>query len=98
MLARQVGATRLVILTDVAGAAVDFGRPTERFLGAVSSEELESYLAADMFGVGSMETKVRAALDFVGSGELSAAIGALDEARAVLDGNAGTQLTLRGAV
>ncbi len=92
LLAEHVGAQRLVILTDVPGAAVEFGTPAERYLEMVSVADLEGFLGDNQFGDGSMATKVRAAIEFVRRTHRSASIGLLDDATDVLSGNAGTRV------
>ncbi|GJL80896.1 MAG: carbamate kinase [marine bacterium B5-7] len=90
MLAAFVRASRLVILTDVDGVAIDFGTERQRFLGTVTVSELEHYLKAGQFGSGSMDAKVCAAIDFVRLTGEPATIGNLADVRKVIEGHAGT--------
>jgi carbamate kinase len=81
LLARTVGAERLLLLTDV--PAVEWeGRP----LREVTPAELRRH----RFAPGSMGPKVEAACRFVERTGGVAAIGALDEAAEILAGRAGT--------
>lgn len=90
LIASQLGADRLVILTDVDAVRVDFGTTRERALERVTAAEL----AALSFPAGSMGPKVTGCLRFLGATVgTRAAIGALIDARAVVDGLAGTQIT-----
>ena len=83
LLARNLGAERLLLLTDV--PAVEWeGRP----LGTVTPAELRRL----RFAPGSMGPKVEAACRFVERTGGVAAIGALDEAAEVLAGTAGTRV------
>lgn len=66
VLADEVGVDIFVIATDVPGAALDYGAPTQRFLDRLSPEEARSYLDQGQFHPGSMGPKVAAALRFVG--------------------------------
>jgi carbamate kinase len=91
-LALDVGASTLMILTDVPGVAVDFGKPSQRFLGRMTLTELESLLVQEPFSAGSMGPKVRAAYRFVHDGGKRAIICALEDALAGLGGQAGTQV------
>jgi len=93
LLADAPGADGLVLLTDVEAVAVDFGRPTQKFLGEVTIEELVRHQADGQFAGGSMGPKVEAILRFVrgGAGRLGA-IGDLDAAAEVLAGRAGTRV------
>ncbi|TME23004.1 MAG: carbamate kinase, partial [Chloroflexi bacterium] len=73
-LARELRADVLLILTDVEGVAVDFGKPTQRFLRQVTLEELEDHLVREPFSAGSIGPKVRAAYRFVREGGRQATI------------------------
>jgi len=104
-LALEVHAAALLILTDVPGVAVDFGKPSQRFLRRMTLTEFESLLVHELFSAGSMGPKVRAAYRFVHDGGGQATICALEDALAGLRGDAGTvvvpddkmQLSLRGS-
>jgi carbamate kinase len=89
-LALDTRADALLILTDVPGVAVDFGKPTQRFLKRLTVSELEALLVREPFSAGSMGPKVRAAYRFVHDGGGPATICALEEARAGVQGLAGT--------
>jgi len=64
VLARQIDADMLVILTDVPGVAVDYGGPRERWLSRVRVDELERLAREGHFPRGSMGPKVEAAIEF----------------------------------
>ena len=98
LLATEVGADRLVVLTDVDGVAVDFGGPGERWLGAVDPGELRRLAAGGNFGAGSMGPKVEAAARFVEATGHSATIGPLARAADALHGRCGTRVTAPAAV
>ncbi|HEX6359267.1 carbamate kinase [Actinophytocola sp.] len=89
LLAIELGADRLMVLTDVDAVKQDFGTSQERSLSTVDVEEL---LAMD-FPAGSMAPKVEACLRFVTATGRAAAIGALRDAPAVLAGARGTTIT-----
>jgi carbamate kinase len=90
LLARELGATRLLILTDVEQVALDYKKPTQRFLSHLSAAEARAYLAAGQFAAGSMGPKIRAAVEFVEAGGRQAIITQLYRAVAALDGQTGT--------
>ncbi|MBW3619446.1 MAG: carbamate kinase [Actinobacteria bacterium] len=92
MLAGELGIATYVILTDVAGVAVDHGTDDERWLGDVSVADLRRHQADGQFPAGSMGPKVEAVCRFIERGGGRAAIGALDDLAAVLAGDAGTQV------
>ena len=89
-LALELRAGMLLILTDVPGVAVDFGKATQRFLRRLTVTELESLLVQEPFSAGSMGPKVRAAYRFVHDGGGHATICALEDALAGVRGQAGT--------
>jgi carbamate kinase len=92
LVARELGCATLVIVTDVPGAAVGFGRPGRRWLRDVSANELRRYLRAGEFGPGSMGPKVEAVLEFVARGGLAAVITDLGSLAGALRGEAGTRV------
>jgi carbamate kinase len=88
LLAREVEADLFVMATDVDGVYADWGTPQQRRLGRVTPGEL----GTSEFAAGSMGPKVEAAVRFVEHTGKRAAIGALDEIEAIVDGSAGTQV------
>jgi len=86
LLAACLGAEALLMLTDVGGVERDWGTAHARSLRRATPEDLRSMAFAD----GSMGPKVRAACRFVEATGAPAAIGALADARALLDGRCGT--------
>jgi carbamate kinase len=68
LVAAQLHADTLAILTDVPAAAVGFQKPWEKWLGEVRASEMEDYLKRGEFGEGSMEPKVQASLEFLRTG------------------------------
>jgi len=86
LLAAELGADALLLLTDVAAVYDDWPAPAESPLRRATSAELR----ARSFESGSMGPKVEAACRFVERTGRPAAIGALGEAARVLAGEAGT--------
>jgi carbamate kinase len=93
LLAHELGADLLVIPTGVARVAIRFGTPEQQWLDTLTVEEARAYVAAGEFGAGSMEPKVAAVADFVGStpGAVGV-IGAPEDLAAILAGRAGTRI------
>lgn len=89
VLARQVDADVLLMLTDVDHVEVDFGTRDARPLTATTPDELRS----NEFARSSMGPKVSAASWFVSTTGRRAAIGSLHDAAAILAGEAGTIIT-----
>lgn len=86
LLARQLGADALLILTDVAGVEVGYGTDAARLIAGAAPEDLRKM----HFPAGSMGPKVDAACLFVERGGRLSAIGPLEQAGELLRGNAGT--------
>ena len=93
LLAAQLNAEVLLILTAVSKVALNFGQPDQRELSRVKVDELIGYQQQDHFAAGSMAPKVEAAVRFVKASGGRAVIGHLYEAEAALKGEAGTQIT-----
>jgi len=88
LVAEELGADLFLVLTDVPAVMTGFGTPHQRPLGAVGVAELEG----QKFPAGSMGPKVSAVCRFVRTTGSRAAIGSLDDTRAVFRGTAGTQV------
>ena len=88
LLARQLDADLLLLLTDVPAVARDWGEPIAQWL----HEATPASLSALSLPAGSMGPKVQAAVEFVEATARRAAIGALGDASALVAGTAGTQV------
>jgi carbamate kinase len=86
LLATELAAEALLILTDVDGIYTDWGAPGARRIREAGTDSL----ARLAFDPGSMGPKVEAACRFVDATGRFAGIGALDDAEAILDRAAGT--------
>jgi carbamate kinase len=64
-LARQIGADKFFILTDVDKVYINYGTPEQKAIDRMTVAEARQYLKEGQFGKGSMEPKVRAAVEFV---------------------------------
>ena len=91
LLALELDADALLLLTDVDGIQLDYGTPVARPL----RDATPASLAELDLPAGSMGPKARAAARFVELGGRMAAIASLEKARAALNGGAGT--TVRNA-
>jgi carbamate kinase len=89
LVARDLGADMLLLLTDVPCIYAGWGTPSQRALSHVTVGEISALGLAE----GSMGPKARAAADFVERTGGAAAIGALEDAAAIVRGKAGTRLT-----
>ncbi len=88
LLARDVDADLVVMVTDVDGVYVDWGTPQQRRLDRTTPAELREH----GFAAGSMGPKVEAAARFVEATGKRAAIGGLEEIQQIVEGTAGTQV------
>ena len=68
LLAEQLGADTYIILTGVPKIALDFGKPTQRWVDRLTVTEAVKHLAEGQFPAGSMGPKVESALAFIRSG------------------------------
>ena len=94
LLAEQVDADALLILTEVEKVAINFGKPNQQDLSRLSLAEAARYAEAGQFGAGSMLPKVEAAMRFVRANPgRRAIITSLDKAVDALDGKTGTIIT-----
>jgi carbamate kinase len=74
LLARDMGADLLLISTGVERVAIDFGKPTQRWLDRLTLAEAQRLHAADQFDKGSMGPKILAAIEFLQGGGAEALI------------------------
>ena len=94
VLAQQLEADTLIILTAVEKAAVNFGRPNQKWLDRLTPEEAEVYISEGHFAPGSMLPKVQAAVEFAQSAPgRSALITLLEKAEAGVAGKTGTVIS-----
>jgi len=92
VLAANLGADALVILTDVPHVYLHYGTPQQVALGKVGVAEMEAHLAGGQFKAGSMGPKVDASLRFARGGGTSIIANLLD-LEAALAGKTGTRIT-----
>lgn len=92
VLAGDIDATRLLILTDVDGVYRAFGTPQQERIAELTADQARALLDAGEFGTGSMAPKVEAAIAFVESGGTAAHIGRLEAGLDVVEGRTGTTI------
>ncbi|WP_060177249.1 carbamate kinase [Streptomyces sp. IMTB 1903] len=92
LLAEALDADALLLLTDVSHVSLGYGTPRAEPIGRTTPAALR----ARQFPAGSMGPKVDAVCRFVELTGGMAAIGALEDARAILDGTTGTVVTPSG--
>ncbi len=90
-IAEILDADYLIILTAVEKVAINFGKPEEKWLSTLSSEEANQYIGEGHFAPGSMLPKVQAALKFAESKPgRKALITSLEKAKEGIEGKTGT--------
>lgn len=92
LLALEIGADLFIVLTDIDGVYLNYGKPHQKKLDRVKVGELERYHTEGHFPPGSMGPKVQAAIQFVKLSKNRAAIGSIEEGYRVYRGDAGTQI------
>ena len=91
LLAENVGADALMILTEVDKVAINFNTPEQKDLDKITIAEAEKYIEEGHFAPGSMLPKVQAAIKFVKANPTKKAIiTSLDKATSALEGKDGT--------
>ena len=91
LLAENLNADLLMILTAVDKVKINFGKPDETALDTMTLDDVDRYIAEGQFAAGSMLPKVQAAARFVSGGKgRKAVIAALAQAGEAVKGNAGT--------
>lgn len=92
LLAGQVDADKLVLLTNVSHAYRDFGEADQAPIEEASVDEMQALLENGVFGEGSMRPKVEACIDFVERTGNDAVIGAVEDAADAIEGKTGTRI------
>ncbi|MBQ3185400.1 MAG: carbamate kinase, partial [Firmicutes bacterium] len=94
LLAEQVDADILMILTEVEKVAINFNKPDQQELSKMTLAEAARYVEEGHFPPGSMLPKVEAAMKFVRTyPNKKAIITSLDKAVEALEGKTGTVIT-----
>jgi carbamate kinase len=92
LLARELSADLFVMLTDADAVYLDWGQPTQRAIRSATP----AALAKIPFAAGSMGPKVSAACRFAQATGNRAAIGALADLGRIIEGAAGTTISVDG--
>ncbi len=95
LLAQDLKADRLIILTAVDRVCVNFNKPDQRELASMTLAEAEQYIGEKQFAPGSMLPKVQSCMEFVKNTAHggTALITSLSRAAEALEGKTGTVLT-----
>jgi carbamate kinase len=90
LLGANLGADLYIVLTGVPKVALDFGKPTQRFIDRMTVAEAEKHMAAGQFPAGSMGPKIDSAIQFVKSSGHQVLITDVEVVREALAGKNGT--------
>jgi len=95
LLAENLDADFLIILTAVEKAAVNYGKPDQKWLDNITVKDAERYIEEGHFAPGSMLPKVQAAVRFASSKKgRTALITLLEKASEGINGKTGTRISL----
>lgn len=92
VLAKDVGAEKLIILTGVDKVAINFGTPEQKELSELTVSEAKNYLKAGEFPKGSMGPKIQAAVNFIENGGKEVIITSIEKTAPALQGTEGTRI------
>ncbi|MDO9026409.1 MAG: carbamate kinase, partial [bacterium] len=93
VLARDIEAETLMILTAVEKVSLNYKKPDQKDLDTLTLAEAKKHLAQGQFAAGSMGPKVEAAIQFLEFGGKQVIITSLEKAAQALKGQAGTRIT-----
>jgi carbamate kinase len=91
LLATNINADELYILTDVPFIYKDFGKPSQKKLEFLDYADTQNYLEMGTFAEGTMEPKIRACLNFIKNGGKKSVI---TEAKKLEDKSYGSKITM----
>lgn len=92
LLAKSIGASVLLILTDIDRVKLNFGKPNETAISEMSLQEAIQHFKDGQFLDGSMGPKIRSSIEFLESGGEMAIITSIGKAIHALNGKAGTRI------
>jgi carbamate kinase len=90
-LATLIGATKLVILTNIDGVYENYGKTDQKLLTTVRMKDLDVF-DNNLLGEGSMAPKVKAATTFIKNGGKESIIANLDKLTSAVAGSSGTHI------
>ena len=95
LLAQDIGADKLIILTAVDRVCINFNKPDQKELPTMTLSEAEKYIGEEQFAPGSMLPKVQSCMEFVKNNTHGgqALITSLQKAAQALKGETGTVIT-----
>jgi len=92
VLAHEIDAAELFILTAVNKVAINFGKPDQKDLDLLTVKEAKEYLKAGQFPKGSMGPKIEAAIHFLHNNGKQVIICSVEGLTDALNGQTGTRI------
>jgi len=92
LIAREVNVDLFIILTNVARVCLNFGKPDETTIHEMTVGEAQKYLSQGQFPPGSMEPKIKAAIEYIKHGGQEVLITSAGHLRASLINRSGTKI------
>jgi len=92
LIAREVNVDLFIILTNVARVCLNFGKPDETTIHEMTVGEAQKYLSQGQFPPGSMEPKIKAAIEYIKHGGKEVLITSAEHLRASLINRSGTKI------
>jgi carbamate kinase len=94
LLAIDLGVKRFIILTDVDGVYLNYGRSSQKRLDRINILEAKRYFSEGHFPLGDMGPKIESAIKFIESGGREAIISLPEDLIMAMEGKKGTRVTL----
>ena len=95
ILGSEIGAELMIVLTDVPQVYINYNKPNQTALGAVTIDEIDRLINEGHFAAGSMGPKVKGIYNFLRAGGRRGVITNPDTLDAALQGRGGTHLVGR---
>lgn len=92
LLARGLGVKKFVILTDVDGVYLNYGKENQKMLDRLNLSEAKRYLSEGQFPSGDMGPKIEAAIKFIEGGGDEVVISLPEDLINAMQGRAGTRI------
>ncbi|MFH1239618.1 MAG: carbamate kinase [Candidatus Diapherotrites archaeon] len=92
LLAKELKAKTLVILTDVEFVYLNFGKKNQKKLRNVKLKEMKNYLKEGHFSEGSMKPKIESAIEFIENSGKEVIITSLNKLLSARNGKTGTRV------
>jgi carbamate kinase len=92
LIAREVKADLFIILTNVERVCLNFGKPDEEPIEAMTVKQAEEYLSQGQFPPGSMGPKIHAAIEYIKGAGKETLITSANQLKAALIDRSGTKI------